>query len=57
MKSYTELCKDILNAIGGKNNIDSVSHCATRLRLTLKDLSIVSDDETIKSRSFRDLPG
>ncbi len=48
MKSYTELCKDILNAIGGKNNIDSVSHCATRLRLTLKDLSIVSDDETIK---------
>ena len=49
MNSHTELCNEVLSAIGGKTNIDSVAHCATRLRLTLKDLTKVSDDETIKA--------
>lgn len=49
MNSHKELCIEILNAIGGKENINSVAHCATRLRLTLKDVSKVSDDETIKA--------
>lgn len=49
MNSHSELCNSILQAVGGKENLDSVAHCATRLRLTLKDLSLVSDDETIKS--------
>ena len=34
----------MLAAVGGKENIAGVSHCATRLRLTLKDESIVDDD-------------
>lgn len=49
MSSHTELCNQILKVIGGKENINSVAHCATRLRLTLKDVSKASDDETIKS--------
>jgi len=49
MNSHERLCIEILNAIGGKENIDSVTHCATRLRFTLKDISKVSDDETIKA--------
>lgn len=46
---YEELCKSILKVIGGRDNIESASHCATRLRLTLKDLSIVGSDNDIKS--------
>jgi Phosphotransferase system IIC components, glucose/maltose/N-acetylglucosamine-specific len=49
MNSHTALCNEILSAIGGKENIDSVAHCATRLRLTLKDLTKVSKNETVKS--------
>lgn len=49
MDLHAKLCKEILSAIGGKENIDSVAHCATRLRLTLKDLTKVSDDETLKA--------
>lgn len=38
----------IFNAVGGKDNILAVSHCATRLRLTLKSLDII-DNEALKS--------
>lgn len=34
---YQELVKNIVSGIGGKENINSVYHCATRLRFTLKD--------------------
>lgn len=51
MNSHTELCIKILDAVGGKANIDSVSHCATRLRITLKDLSKSYSDDEIKAIS------
>ncbi|PRX22369.1 PTS system beta-glucosides-specific IIC component/PTS system sucrose-specific IIC component [Orenia metallireducens] len=35
--NYSEIAKQILEAIGGEENIDSAAHCATRLRLVLKD--------------------
>ncbi|WP_018247301.1 sucrose-specific PTS transporter subunit IIBC [Orenia marismortui] len=35
--NYSEVAKQILEAIGGEENIDSAAHCATRLRLVLKD--------------------
>ncbi|WP_414053062.1 sucrose-specific PTS transporter subunit IIBC [Macrococcus animalis] len=38
---YNQVSKDILAAIGGKENIDAMAHCSTRLRLALKDESIV----------------
>ena len=44
-KSYDKIAADILAAVGGKDNIVSAMHCATRLRLRLKDESIVSLDE------------
>lgn len=36
VRDYAKLAKDIRNAIG-ENNIISATHCATRLRLTLKE--------------------
>lgn len=34
---YQQLVKDILEKVGGKENINSVTHCITRLRFKLKD--------------------
>lgn len=42
---YSVTAKQILEKVGGKENIVNVSHCMTRLRLTLKDDSIVHDEE------------
>lgn len=35
--NYKESAKEILNAIGGKENVSAAAHCATRLRLVLHD--------------------
>lgn len=37
MSKYKETAQGVLDNIGGKKNIDSVWHCATRLRFKLKD--------------------
>ncbi|SHE32423.1 sucrose-specific PTS transporter subunit IIBC [Alkalibacter saccharofermentans] len=34
---YRKAAEEILKNIGGKDNIESVTHCATRLRMVLKD--------------------
>ncbi len=34
---YEQLAKDILKNVGGRENINSVVHCITRLRFQLKD--------------------
>lgn len=46
---HRELAETILNDIGGKENILSVIHCATRLRFKLKDHRL-SDMERLKNR-------
>ena len=35
--AYEELAKKIIDNVGGKENINSVTHCITRLRFKLKD--------------------
>ncbi len=42
MKDYTNTAKEILNNIGGKPNISFFTHCVTRLRISLKDRSLVN---------------
>lgn len=37
MSEYNDLAKAIIEAVGGPTNINSVVHCATRLRFSLKD--------------------
>ncbi len=41
---YEKLAKDIIKNIGGKENVNSVTHCVTRLRFKLKDESKANTD-------------
>lgn len=45
---YEQLAKDILDKVGGTENINSVFHCITRLRFKLKDESIAKTAELEK---------
>ena len=40
--------KDILNAIGGKKNVESVDACITRVRLSVKDDSKINEEKLKK---------
>lgn len=42
---YRQLAGDIIESIGGKSNVSSVVHCATRLRFTLKDATLADTDK------------
>lgn len=44
MGKYEKLAKEILENVGGKENINSLTHCITRLRFRLKDESKASDE-------------
>ncbi|WP_438490897.1 beta-glucoside-specific PTS transporter subunit IIABC [Paenibacillus sp. IHBB 3054] len=41
---YEKLAKDIIQNIGGKENVNSLTHCITRLRFKLKDASKANTD-------------
>ena len=41
---YEKLAKDIIENVGGKNNVNSLTHCITRLRFKLKDESKANTD-------------
>ena len=43
--NYKETAKGILEHVGGVENISNMSHCATRLRLNLKDETLANDED------------
>lgn len=43
-KNYDKLAQDIVENVGGKDNIGSLTHCVTRLRFKLKDEKKANDD-------------
>ena len=43
-EKYVKAAQEILVCMGGKDNIASAAHCATRLRLVLKDESLIDKD-------------
>lgn len=48
---YQKLNENIIDLVGGKENIQAVAHCVTRLRLTLKDR------DAAKTEAIKDLDG
>ena len=50
------IATDILSLVGGKENVSTIAHCMTRLRLTLKDESKI-DIEAMKIRLSKAIVG
>ncbi|WP_099469656.1 beta-glucoside-specific PTS transporter subunit IIABC [Konateibacter massiliensis] len=48
---YKELASSLLQDVGGKENIEKVIHCATRLRFTLKD------EKKAKTKAIKETKG
>ncbi len=48
---YKNLAKQILDGVGGKSNVVSFTHCATRLRFNLKD------DSAAQTEALKNTPG
>lgn len=48
MPDNRKIAQDVLEAVGGKENVTSVVHCMTRLRFTLKDSGIPNAKEVKK---------
>ncbi len=46
--SFTDVAKIVLEGVGGKDNVVSADNCITRLRLEIKDYTLV-DEKKIKS--------
>lgn len=44
MANQAQFAADILTAVGGKENVQSVTHCMTRLRFILKDETLATDE-------------
>ena len=40
----TEITKKVIEALGGRENVNSVAHCATRLRVMVKDEAKINKD-------------
>lgn len=42
---FDTLASTLVELVGGKDNVSFATHCATRLRLNLKDTSLIKEDE------------
>ncbi|MEF9960428.1 MAG: N-acetylglucosamine-specific PTS transporter subunit IIBC [Niameybacter sp.] len=49
---YTAVAKTILEGLGGKGNVASIDNCITRLRLEIKDYTLI-DEKKIKAAGAR----
>ena len=48
---YKRIAQDILKSLGGKENINELTHCMTRLRIKVIDSSKVNKDKLSKIES------
>ncbi len=48
MAKYEQLCKEILEQVGGRENISFVTHCMTRLRMNVKDQGKINQEQIKK---------
>ena len=44
---YTEVARIVLEGVGGKENIESIDNCITRLRLEIRDYTKVDEKDQI----------
>lgn len=53
MVNYNNDVKQLLEYIGGKENIGAVSHCATRMRFVLNNTSLADEDKIKAIKSVK----
>lgn len=53
--NYKDLCEKIIHLVGGKENIQNVVHCVTRLRFTLTDQSLADIDKILELKEVIDV--
>lgn len=53
MNKYEEIASNVVKHVGGKENIDSVTNCMTRLRFTLKDVKKANVEELQKVKGVQ----
>lgn len=51
--NYKKIATDILSLLGGKENVITVTHCITRLRVVLKDQTLVNKEEIEKIKGVK----
>lgn len=47
-KNYDQMAAEIIEKVGGKDNISLCFHCVTRLRFNVKDMSLIETEEVKK---------
>lgn len=52
-KENQQIAKQVIAAVGGRDNVVSFAHCATRLRIVVKDRSQVDEENWITSIKLR----
>lgn len=45
MATNKQIAKEVVSAVGGQENIDSITHCATRLRIIVKEREKINDEK------------
>ncbi|WP_297377725.1 sucrose-specific PTS transporter subunit IIBC [uncultured Helcococcus sp.] len=50
---YKKVAGQIIDAVGGQDNIDSVAHCATRLRIMVRDKDKIDQDKADKIEAVK----
>lgn len=48
-EKFSDYALAYINALGGKDNIDTLINCATRIRVTVKNPSLVAADSEFKN--------
>ena len=43
--NYSNIAQEILNLVGGEQNIEGLTHCVTRLRFVIRDMALVKKEE------------
>ena len=43
-----QIAKEVIDALGGRENVNSVAHCATRLRVMVKDENKINKEKAEK---------
>ena len=43
--NYKQIAKEVIEALGGRENVNSVAHCATRLRVMVKDENKINKEK------------